>query len=199
MTVQDRIHNRIKGKGRGAVFTPKDFLDLGSRAAVDQSLSRMTRDGTITRLRRGVYYFPKTHPRLGTLRPNADAVAKALVGDAPLQMTGATAANALGLSTQVPTRAIYYSDRSYKDVPIGNRSVSIRKGSTRQLAGAQHPSGPAIQALRYLGRDRVDDNTIRTLRTTLSPAARNDLLAYVQQHPRRVPDWMRKPVAAIAG
>lgn len=199
MTVQDRIQNRIKGKGRGAVFTPKDFLDLGGRAAVDQSLSRLTRDGTIHRLRRGVYYFPKTHPRLGTLSPDADAIAKALVGDAPLQMTGTAAANAVGLSTQVPTRTIYYSDRSYKDVPIGNRVVSVKKGSPRQLAAAQRPSGPVIQALKHLGRSRVDDRVVNTLRRELSPNVKDDLRTYVQQHPRKVPDWMRKPVAEISG
>jgi len=197
MTIQDRIHNRIKGKGRGAVFTPKDFLDLGSRAAVDQSLSRMARDAVINRLRRGVYYFPKTHPRLGNLSPDADAIARALVGDAPLQITGAAAVNALGLSTQVPARAIYYSDRSHKDVPIGNRVVSIKKASPRQLAAAQRPSGPVIQALKYLGQHRVDDHVVKSLQTRLPQLVKDDLRTYVRQHPRKVADWMRKPVTQI--
>lgn len=198
MTIQDRIYNRVKGKGRGAVFTPKDFLGLGSRAAVDQSLSRMVKAGTIHRLRRGVYYFPKTHPRLGILSPDGDAIARALVGDAPLQMSGAAAMNALGLSTQVPARTIYYSDRSFKDVPVGNRVISVRKASPRQLAGADRPSGPALQALKYLGKDRVDDRVVTTLRNRLSRAVKDDLDAYVQRHPRKVPDWIRKPVSQIA-
>lgn len=197
MTIQDRIHNRIKGKGRGAVFTPKDFLDLGSRAAVDQSLSRMTKDGTITRLRRGVYYFPKRHRRFGILSPDADAIAKALVGNAPLQSTGAASVNALGLSTQVPAKAIYLSDRAHQDVPIGNRVVSVRRGSPRQLAGANRPSGPVIQALKHLGQDGVGDDVIRTLRNRLSLSVKDDLATYVRQHPRKVPDWMRQPIAEI--
>ena len=180
MTIQDRIRNRIKGRGRGAVFTPKDFLDLGRRAAVDQSLSRMVKDGTIRRLRRGVYDFPKKHPRLGVLSPDGDAVARALVGDAPLQLSGAAAANALGLSTQVPARTIYYSDRSFKDVPVGNRVISVRKASPRQLAGARRPSGPVLQALRYLGKDRVDDGVVSTLRDRLSQPVKDDLEAYAE-------------------
>ena len=60
------------------MFVPGDFLDLGSREAVDLALHRLTRKGTIRRLARGVYDFPKEHPVLGLLSPSADAVARAL-------------------------------------------------------------------------------------------------------------------------
>ena len=62
------------------MFTPTQFLDLGSRAAVDQALSRLAQAGTIRRLALGVYDYPKRHPMLGPLSPSADTVAKALVG-----------------------------------------------------------------------------------------------------------------------
>ena len=39
--VKDKILTRVRAKGRGVVYTTKDFLDLGSRAAVDQALSRL--------------------------------------------------------------------------------------------------------------------------------------------------------------
>lgn len=39
--VADRIINHVRGKGRGWAFTPKDFLDLGTRASVDMALSRL--------------------------------------------------------------------------------------------------------------------------------------------------------------
>ena len=38
VSVAQKIKNRIKGKGRGWAFTPKDFLDLGSRNNVGQIL-----------------------------------------------------------------------------------------------------------------------------------------------------------------
>ena len=43
-TIQDDILDRIRGQDRGKVFTPKDFLDLGSRDAADQSLSRLVKE-----------------------------------------------------------------------------------------------------------------------------------------------------------
>ena len=197
MAIQAQIHRRIRGRGRGAVFTPKDFVDLGSRAAVDQSLSRLAHDGVLVRLRNGVYHYPKTHPRLGTLAPDADTVARALVGDAPLQVTGASAVNVLGLSTQVPARTIYWSDRSYKDVPIGQRVVSIRKASPRRLAAAGRPSGPVIQALKHLGPDSVGPRIVKKLRVTLPQSTKDDLRTFVKRNPRMVPDWMQLPVSQI--
>ncbi len=44
------IISRIYGRGRGSVFTPNDFIDLGSRDAIDQSLHRLTELGTIRRV-----------------------------------------------------------------------------------------------------------------------------------------------------
>lgn len=77
-TVPDQILRRIRGKGRGAVFISKNFLDLDGRAAVDQTLSRLARRGTIRRVGRGIYDFPRVSSRLGTLSPRLDAVAQAV-------------------------------------------------------------------------------------------------------------------------
>lgn len=40
-TIQDTILDRIRKQGQGKIFIPKDFLDIGSRDAADQSLSRL--------------------------------------------------------------------------------------------------------------------------------------------------------------
>ncbi len=68
----------IHGRGRGSAFVPADFLNIGSREAVDVALHRLVRKGTIRRLARGLYDFPKEHPVLGPLTPSAEAVARAL-------------------------------------------------------------------------------------------------------------------------
>nr|QEG97822.1 hypothetical protein AgrTiKerr27_00092 [Agrobacterium tumefaciens] len=103
---------RARAGGRGSVFTPSDFLDVAARAAVDQALSRLARNGKLRRLTRGLYDFPKVHPQLGALSPRPDDVAKALAREtgSQVQIAGARAANALGLSTQVPAHSIYLTD-----------------------------------------------------------------------------------------
>ena len=71
--------DRIRSKGRGKVFSSKDFLDLGSRDAVDQALSRLARAGELRRLGRGLYHYPRTNQRLGLeLPPDPDEIAFAL-------------------------------------------------------------------------------------------------------------------------
>src|SRR5271155_2818631 len=111
-SIDYRLLATIHGRGRGSVFVPADFLDLGSREAIDIVLHRLARKGTIRRLARGVYDFPKQHPVLGLLSPSADAVAKALAGRdrTRLQPAGAYAANALGLSEQVPANLVFLTD-----------------------------------------------------------------------------------------
>src|SRR5258706_10045184 len=101
--IENKVLKRIYGAGVGSVLSQDDFLDLGSRAAVDKALSRLAAKGTIRRLARGLYDYPKTHPQLGVLAPDPGAVARAIAGKfaTRLQPSGAYAANLLGLSTQV--------------------------------------------------------------------------------------------------
>lgn len=190
MSVQDQMYNRIKRKGRGTVFTPKDFLDLGSRAAVDQSLSRMVKDGTIRRLGRGVYDFPKTHPRLGVLSPSSDAVAKAVVGSCAVQPSGAHAANSLGLSTQVPAQTVYYTDGPQRDLRMGRRRIHVRRRSPKNLLGAGTDVGRVYQAIRHLGRSRVNDDVIKTLRRRVPIDVRQQLRTEVTKNSHLAPDWV---------
>ena len=77
--VQDTILDHLRRGSRGKVYTSKDLVHLGNRPAVDQTLSRLARDGTLQRLARGLYYYPRTNPRLGiVVSPNADEIAAAL-------------------------------------------------------------------------------------------------------------------------
>ncbi len=77
--VRSQIIARIRARGRGRVYVAKDFLDLGGRAAVDQVLSRLAREGTLRRLDRGLYDYPKRNARLGIdVMPDADRVAEAV-------------------------------------------------------------------------------------------------------------------------
>ena len=142
-SIDSRIRARIHGYGRGSVFVPGNFLDLGSREAVDLALHRFARKGTIRRLARGVYDFPKKHPVLGLLAPSADTVARALAGRdrTRLQPAGAYAANILGLSEQVPAKAIFLTDGASRTVKIGPTTIELRRTTPRNMAAAGRLSG----------------------------------------------------------
>jgi hypothetical protein len=178
-SIDSQVLTRIKAAGAGAVFTPREFLDLGSRDAVDQALSRHARAGTLRKIARGLYELPRTHPRLGELTASADAIAEALKGrDAlRLQPTGAHAANVLGLSNQVPMRVVFLTDGPSRRVTVGNREVVLKHTTPRNMATVGRASGLVIQALRWLGKENVDGEVIGKLRRTLKPADKAALLA----------------------
>jgi len=197
MSIQNKVINRIRGKGRGSVFTPKDFLDLGSRAAVDQSLSRLTRQNTVRRIGRGVYDFPRTHPRLGQLAPRPDVVAKAISGGAKIQSSGAKAANDLGLTTQVPAQPVYVTDGPSRDfqLNVGRQVIRLRHVGARNQVGMGEPSGTVLQALRYLGKQEVDSRVTAHLHSTLPSDVKQDLKRKAGDH--RIVDWMRPVINQI--
>ncbi len=187
-SIDSRILARIHGRGRGSVFVPSDFLDLGSREAVDLALHRLARKGTIRRLARGVYDFPKAHPVLGLLAPSPDSVARALAGRdrTRLQPAGAYAANILGLSEQVPAKAVFLTDGPSRTVKIGPTTIQLRRTTPRNMEAAGRLSGLLMQALRELGEEHITPERREHLKRTLPADKRRELLKDL----RLAPAWM---------
>ena len=167
---------------------PAEFLELGSRETVDIVLHRLARKGTIRRLARGVYDFPKEHPALGPLSPSADAVANALAGRdrTRLQPAGAYAANALGLTEQVPAKAVFLTDGPSRTVKIGPTTIQLRRTTAKNMETAGRLSGLLIQALRELGKEHVSEARCQHLKRTLPANERRELLKDI----RLAPAWM---------
>lgn len=187
-SIDSRILAAIRGRGRGSVFVPADFLNIGSREAVGLALHRLARKGTIRRLARGVYDFPKEHKVLGPLQPSAEAVAKALAGRdcTRIQPAGAYAANALGLSDQVPAKAVFLTDGPSRTVKIGSTTIQLRRTTAKNMAAAGRLSGLLIQALREIGKDNVTPERRAHLRRTLPAKERHELIKDI----KLAPAWM---------
>ena len=124
----DKIMKRVRAKGRGWVFTPKHFIDFGTRGSVDMALSRLAQAGEIRRIGRGLYDYPRLHDKLGALTPDADMIAQAVSAQSGdrLAPSAAAAANRLGLSTQVPAQSTYLTDGPSRRVVLGKRVVDLR-------------------------------------------------------------------------
>jgi len=195
-SVYKKVISRIYGTGRGSVFSPSDFSDLGSRTAVATTLKRLKRAGTIRQVARGLYDYPRQDPRFGLLAPSPDTVAKALAGrDAVrLQPSGAVAANLLGLSDQVPMRMVFLTDGRARRVQIGKNQIVFRKAASRQMATAGRISGDVIQALRWIGRNHIDNDVIARLRRHLKPAQKIQLLKDLRFAPAWIADIMSRIV-----
>jgi hypothetical protein len=196
-SLQTTILDLIRKRGRGKVFASKDFLDLGTREAVDQALSRLARAGEITRLGRGLYHNPRVNETLGIeLAPDADEVAQALARRTGSRIvpSGAVAANALGLSTQVPAKPVYLTDGRPRQVRVGNTVFTVRHAAPKDLPPGSPLSALVIQALRFLGRDAVGEETVSRLRRRLSPRERRKFL----EDARYSSEWIAKVARQVA-
>lgn len=199
MSVTSAILKRVRGRGRGTVFTAKDFLDVGSRAAVDQALTRLARTGRVRRIDRGVYDYPRTlsgGSHTSALWPSTDAVAQAVADqtDSHLQVSGAAAANALGLSTQVPAQVEYLTDGPSRRVRVGNLVVRLKHAGRIDMLLPRTRAGMAIVALRHFGKSSASDSSVlQRLSSTLDD---NDKRQLADVRPK-LPGWLGSAVNSI--
>ena len=187
-SIDSKILSRIYGRGKGCVVTPGDFLDLGSRQAVDLALRRPAR---------GLYDYPCTDPDIGLLSPTTDAIVKALKGrdNILLQPSGGYAANLLGLSDQVPMKIVFLTDGPARRVQLGKQVIMLKHTTPRAMATAGRVSGLVIQALRHIGQRYVDDAIVARLQKRLSDDDRKQLL----QDIRYAPAWIAAILRRVAG
>jgi hypothetical protein len=194
---QQRIMRRVMQKGRGWVFAPNDFADVGDPRSIGMALTRLVRDGSIRRVGRGLYDYPRSHPVIGHTAPSPDAVVAAMARKKNIRLlpSKALAANQLGLSTQVPAQLVYHTDGAPASVQLDQLKIVFRRNTGRLMGLAGRPSGLVAQALRDIGKGRVTPHHIRTIRTNLPASDRKQLL----QDLDRLPVWMRPHIQEIAG
>jgi hypothetical protein len=196
-TMKDQILARIERWTRGRSFVAKDFLDIASRGSIDVALGKLVRDGTIRRIRRGLYDMPKMSASLGVeLSPDIDEAARALARRYRWKIVpaGPWAANLLGLSTQVPAKIVYLSDGPNKKISIGRRVIQFKHARPQALAGGDGKPALVVQALRDLGKERMDEKTLLRLRRILSDAERRQLLKAT----RLGVDWIYEVAKEVA-
>lgn len=178
-TFEKQIVSRIYGHGRGWSFSTADFIPIGTRPIIDVALSRLCKKGLIRRVIRGLYDYPKYSDLLKqNMSPDIDQVASALARKFGwyIQVTGPTALNYLGLSTQVPGRYIYISNGPSRKYTIGKQTLEFKHKALKESGFKLRESPIIIQALKSLGEENITEDTIETIREWLSPLHRNRLL-----------------------
>ena len=190
-TIQRRIH----AHGRGWVFTPADFIGLGTRDAVDKTLSRLAQTRLIRRLAQGIYDYPRVHNRLGILAPDPDKVAAAMAAKtgSRVQISGARAANLLGLSDQVPAQLVYLTDGRSRRVTFAGQSIQLKRAAPSKFPGVGTTAGLAIQAIRALGPTADKDFVIRQLDRSLTAADKQQLAKLSKD----APEWSRDIITQV--
>lgn len=183
--------------GPGAIVTPKDFLDLAGRAAVDQALGRLARAGAIARVARGIYHMPRVNRRLGlAIPPDPDEVAAAIARQtgSAVAPSGAVAANRFGVTTQIAANLVYVTTGRTRVVRVGRQVLRFKRVARRRLPDAGAAVQGALQVLHMVG-PRPDEATIAALRRHLTPRERRSLVEHARYDAAWVAESARRAAA----
>ena len=188
-SIEDRILTKIKKARRGALFFTEDFLHFGAAKAISKALERMVDTGEVTRIARGIYARLGKDPILGEIRPGTENIARAIAkrDKARIIPTGVLALNALGLSTQVPTNAVYLTDGAARKISLGKRKILFKKTAPKNLSAIGKISSLCIQALKELGKGKVTEKEKQIIIKQLG----NEEQSRLEHDIRLAPEWIR--------
>ena len=191
--ITETILSVVQARPEGGLLSPKEFLHLGTRAAVDQAFSRLAREGLLLRVGHGAYAAP-VQGRFGIRPPSTEAVVHAIesAGGETIVPNGAAEANALGLTTQVPTREVFITSGRSRKLQLGNRCVELKHGNRLQLLLGKRPAGMAIRALSWLGPEQ-SAAALRALKIKL-PRAEWEAMHSVRA---ALPSWMARAIGDV--
>jgi hypothetical protein len=188
--VENKVAETLTKLQKGSILFVDDFLDFGNSESVKKALFRLKEKGLLIRVAHGIYLYPKKDKDLGVLYPSAEEIAIAIAkrDKARIIPTGIQALNKLGLSTQIPLKVIFLTDGAARSIKIGKRTITFKKTSPKNLLTKGEISGLAIQALKSIGQDKIEDNILTRLRTILKKEKKEVIL----HDAKLAPAWINK-------
>lgn len=188
--VENKISVKILNLQKGSILFVDDFLDYGNAESVKKALLRLKENGILVRLAFGIYLYPKIDKELGVFYPSVEEIAEAIArrDKARIIPTGIQALNKLGLSTQVPLKAVYFTDGAARVVKIGNRTITFKKTSPKNLLARGEISGLIIQALKSIGKDKLDDEMLAKVKSMLKKENKENIM----HDAKLAPAWINK-------
>ena len=188
-SIDNQIYDRILKKKRGTLFIPEDFSEYGSSGAIRIALHRLVANDKIKRVAQGIYVRPKHSDLIGEVLPTTDEIARAIAkrDRARIIPTGGFALNVLGLSTQVPMNFVYLTDGAPREIQLKVGNIKFKKTTPRNLAAKGKISGLVVQALKEIGKDKVEEWEMKRIIKLLKEEKKEDL----EHDIKLAPEWIR--------
>jgi predicted transcriptional regulator of viral defense system len=177
-TIKQRIEEHIKHGHKNSIYMLADFNELGNYSGVKEAVSKLTTEGKLRRVRRGIYERPYYS---SFLQEEVEAspldVAKKIARKNrwTIAPSGNTALNALGLSTQVPAEYHFVSSGTNKEVDLGGIKLHFKHVPPKEIAGISAKSALIIEVIKALGRTGMSDFARVKIAGVLSSTAKERL------------------------
>ncbi len=188
--VEYNVAEKLKKLQKGRILFVDDFLDFGNSESIKKALFRLEEKGLLVRLAHGIYLYPKTDKDLGVLYPSAEEIAIAIAkrDRARIIPTGIQALNKLGLSTQIPLKAVFLTDGAARSIKIGKRTITFKKTSPKNLLAKGEITSLVIQALKSIGQNKLEDESLKKLKIILRKEKKENIL----HDAKLAPAWINK-------
>ena len=186
-----KIMSFAEGLEEGSPLCPAALLQFGSRASIDQALSRLARSGRLLRICQGVYMRPiKT--RFGSCAPSIHKAINELsrLWGEPIVPSGGSAANRLGLTTQNPVREVHLTAGPNRYLNFYGFTVELRHAPRWQLLAPNLKAGDLIRALAWLGPNEIDDSL-----NAVWPTLTDEDLKELNAATAVLPQWIAEPIS----
>ena len=197
MNFQDEILKRISNSKPGTVFIAMDFFDIADYETVRKTLNRLTNEGKIQRILKGIYYNPAFSELIGEYEaPSVHQVALAIARkyNWTIAPSGNTALNLLGLSPQVSAKWTYVSDGRYVDFTFGNTTIEFKHSSNALISKMSPKTAMIVHAIKAIGKDKIKDEQIEKIRRHLS----NEPKEYLLLEAKAAPNWIYDEIKKIS-
>tara|TARA_R110002072_G_scaffold33030_9_gene100273 strand:+ start:24780 stop:25400 length:621 start_codon:yes stop_codon:yes gene_type:complete len=172
MSVSESVNNRVLRMKLGVPFSIHGFYKLGSLTSVQKAMSRLAKEGVVTRVSKGFYVRPKPLASIPSIKTTASAeqVAKVWAKENGYKLVrqGQEAAYRLGLQTQAPIKSIYWTNGPAREFKIGNERVQVKHISEKKLRWAGKPEGVLLRGLIVMSPESVELASIKTAIKRLS-------------------------------
>jgi hypothetical protein len=173
MSTSEIIRLTIANQPQGAVFSSTNFLSAGTRAAVDQVLSRLMQAGTIARVARGLY-------AAAGQCVDAETLARALASKTGERL-GLAPAEGTNNVLVVPTSGLS------RTVKAAGHTVQFRRMSQRKVQLGSSPKGRVLLKLWTQGTNNL--TTLEIQRATGDWA-----LGEIDSYAALIPAWLRTAI-----
>jgi hypothetical protein len=196
-STQDQVLSKIYGNGKGYAFSSMDFIRDFPRDNIDKALSELVQKGKIRRVARGIYDYPKYSKLLQqNLSPDMEQVAHAYARkfNWQIEVSGDTALNILGLSTQIVGKYIYLSNGPNREYVIQDNIVlAFKKSALKNIGFKYKESSLIVQALRSLGKEHITDAVITKIRSQID----EKMFGKILTDTKTSTDWIYETIKEI--
>lgn len=195
-SVMQLVRQWIAARPEGEPFAVRELLELGPRASIDQSLSRLVREGVLERPARGVYARPKINKIINRSVPvPVERVVKtaARAKGETIGVHGAEAARRFGLTTQVPMRRVFATTGPSRQISVAGQRVRLQHVQPRYMTLSGTHAGEALAALLYLGRQEVTSNVAAKVCGQLT----TEELHTLRTHVGDMPSWLSNTMHSV--